>query len=174
MFQQAVDRWEQVITAGLPGFTISGNTNVCNGVSAYNGPVHSVRIDIVVKAIDRVGGTLGSSGPCLIRASTSLPAYGVIILDSADVDMLQAQGLLLATVTHEMGHVLGYGTLWDDFKLTTGTGNGASCGSDSQYVGALWCVSGTPSAGAETSRSRPPAVWGPVIAAGEGRCLATS
>lgn len=136
IFQQAAARWGQVITVGLPGFTISGNTNVCNGISAYNGPVDSVRIDITVEPIDGVGGTLGSSGPCLIRKSSGLPAYGVITLDSADVNNLEAQGSLLATVTHEMAHVLGFGTLWNDTRtLATGVGNGASCGSNPQFVG---------------------------------------
>lgn len=174
-FEQAAARWSQVITVGLPGLRLRFPANDCGeGLPAFDGTIDSLLIDVQVKPIDGPGRILGGSGPCKIRNSSNLPGYGIMTLDATDLNTLETSGQLQATITHEMGHVLGYGTLWDDFKLTTGTGNGASCGSDSQYVGALWCVSGTPSAGAETSRSRPPAVWGPVIAAGESRCLATS
>lgn len=141
IFQQAAARWQQVITVGLPATTLTVNTdssNTCDSsLPAYSGPVNSVRIDLVVKPMDGVGGTLGSSGPCLIRSSSNLPIYGVITLDSADVNDLENRGLLLATVTHEMAHVLGFGTLWNEYgrALATGVGNGASCGNNPQFVG---------------------------------------
>lgn len=135
-FEGAAGRWSQVITAGLPSLTVSGNNQVClGGLSPFNGPVNSLRIDVVVKAIDGPGKILGSSGPCLIRKSSGLPAYGVMQFDSADLNNLESEGLLVATVTHEMGHVLGYGTLWGDFHLATGVGDGAHCGGKPRYVG---------------------------------------
>lgn len=139
LFERAAARWSRVITVGLPSVNLAVNTNSSNtcgsDLPAFFGRIHSVLVDVVVKPIDGVGKVLGSSGPCLIRKSSGLPGYGVLILDSADLADLEARGLLEATVTHELGHVLGFGTLWSQFGLVTGAGDGAHCGSNPQYIG---------------------------------------
>jgi hypothetical protein len=79
-------------------------------------PIPGLVIYIRVQAIDGVGGTLGSAGPCLVRGASqnNIPALGVMRLDEADVASLQNSGRLQTVVLHEMMHVLGFGTIWTD------------------------------------------------------------
>jgi len=43
-------------------------------------------------------------------------------LDSADLELLLGQGTLDNLVTHELGHVLGFGTLWYSQNVLSGAG----------------------------------------------------
>jgi hypothetical protein len=42
--------------------------------------------------------------------------------DAADMASMESSGLLYSVVLHEMGHILGIGTLWTDFGLLSGAG----------------------------------------------------
>jgi hypothetical protein len=42
--------------------------------------------------------------------------------DSADMASMESSGLLYSVVLHEMGHILGIGTLWEDLGLLSGAG----------------------------------------------------
>jgi hypothetical protein len=53
---------------------------------------------------------------------TGLPYHGTMTFDSADIAWLESSGNLFNTVVHEMGHVLGIGTLWAMKSLITGSG----------------------------------------------------
>lgn len=77
----------------------------------------TLEIETNLTAIDGVGGTLGSAGPGTVKAQTELNfAYagsGTMNFDTADTAVLDASGLLDDVILHEMGHVLGLGTLWN-------------------------------------------------------------
>jgi hypothetical protein len=60
-----------------------------------------------------------------------LPVFGTVRLDAADVANMEANGRLFDVVLHEMGHVLGVGTLWNANGLLQGGG-----GSDPYFSGA--------------------------------------
>ena len=62
---------------------------------------------------------------------------GAIEFDEDDLTRLAAQGILISTVTHEMGHVLGFGTLWDDFGLLENHSIGGSPNADTHFTGPL-------------------------------------
>lgn len=52
--------------------------------------------------------------PCGLRnTGTLLPYVGLMRFDIADLSNLEASGELADVVLHEMGHVLGYGVLWE-------------------------------------------------------------
>jgi hypothetical protein len=72
--------------------------------------------------IDGVNGILGSAGPCSIRGSNQLTVYGLMRFDTADLTMMESNGILRDVILHEMGHVLGVGTLWQTKGLLTGAG----------------------------------------------------
>ena len=105
-FVQAAQKWQQVITADLPDM----------------GSIDDLQIAASVVSIDGVGGILGQAGPDAVRPGVGgLPYHGIMQFDSADMAAMAANGTLLAVVTHEMGHVLGLGTLWSSFGLRSGS-----------------------------------------------------
>jgi hypothetical protein len=108
IFTAAAARWESVITGELP--------DVNSG-----GLIDDVRINASGTAIDGAGGILGSAGPSGFRSGTSLPYAGSMNFDTADLASLEAAGRLNDVITHEMGHVLGVGTIWSARGMITGT-----------------------------------------------------
>ena len=42
--------------------------------------------------------------------------------DTADLAHMEADGTLVDVITHEMGHVIGIGTIWEDKGLLAGAG----------------------------------------------------
>jgi hypothetical protein len=119
IFEQAAARWESIIVGDLPNAT-------------YNGiAVDDLLINASSTAIDGVGGVLGQAGYDRTRTSgTRLPYHGSMQFDSADMASMEANGSLLNVIVHEIGHVLGIGTLWQSRGLLTGAGT-----SNPQYIG---------------------------------------
>jgi hypothetical protein len=108
-FEQAAQRWERIIRADLSSVN-----------SATYGFIDDLRIDASVQFIDGSGGTLAQAGWDL-RRSGGLPYHGVMRFDSSDITTMVNNGTFLSVVIHEMGHVLGIGTLWDTFGLRSGS-----------------------------------------------------
>ena len=114
----AVDRWEAVIGAGLPGdfvdFEPEPDSPSCD---AFSGFVDDLAIRVIVGAIDGPGGIAGRGGYCASRGfefgadyGRDLPTYGRIILDPEDLALIEGAGALDDLLAHEIGHVLGIGT----------------------------------------------------------------
>src|SRR5919109_1327378 len=63
--------------------------------------------------------------PAAAGASAFLPAKGIMSFDTADLAQMATAGTLRDVITHEMGHVLGIGTLWEqkDLLKRGGTSN---------------------------------------------------
>jgi hypothetical protein len=111
----AANRWEQIIYrhSGSP-VAVSDTAGSCGaGEPAVSGYVSDVLIFASFGAMDGPGGTLAAAAPCVIATGTGLPVVGVMRFDTADVGMLISGGDFNAVVLHEMGHVLGFGTLWE-------------------------------------------------------------
>ncbi|MEM7061677.1 MAG: leishmanolysin-related zinc metalloendopeptidase [Cyanobacteria bacterium P01_B01_bin.77] len=106
IFDEAADRWEQIIVGDLPDTFVAGV-----------GVIDDVVIDARGIAIDRVGEVLGRAAPTSFRPGSLLPQTGLMEFDTFDLNNLEANGELLDVILHEMGHVLGIGTLWDDLNL---------------------------------------------------------
>jgi len=115
LFDDAAERWEQIIVADLPDVN-----------SSNFGFVDDLLIDASVVFIDGPGGVLGQAGPDWIRSASGLPFHGEMEFDSADVSQMFSNGTLYNVILHEMGHILGIGTLWDHHDLLNGF----------QYIGA--------------------------------------
>ena len=122
---QAAERWESVMGLEVQDYPYFTGTafpaNQCfTGQPGVSEEIDDIRIWVSIDSIDGVGGIVGSAGPCHVRsisygfgAIVSTPTLGAMILDEADVASLEADGVLESVVTHELAHVLGFGTIWD-------------------------------------------------------------
>lgn len=132
-FLQAEAFWESRIIGYSPVLPAS----VRNRLS-------KLQITAATSAIDGVGGILGQAGPTnVLRFSSTGPGLKSIngtpiaiataaqmTFDTADVAALAANGGLLDVIKHEMGHALGFGSLWRDNGLV------ATINGQTQYIGA--------------------------------------
>ncbi|QDV29344.1 hypothetical protein Spb1_12300 [Planctopirus ephydatiae] len=120
IFAQASARWSQLITGDLADVDLGGGDII-----------DDLRISAEGVVIDGPGGILGQAGPTAIRAGSNLPYNGIMRFDSADLASLEASGQLFDVILHEMGHVLGIGTVWDLQGLLQGAGT-----ADPRFTGA--------------------------------------
>lgn len=111
-FASAETKWESLITGDLPPVAVNRPAGTCSSSSPISETVDDLVIFVTLEPIDGPGGVLGTAGPCLIRFGTLLPVAGTMRFDTADLATLESNGLLDDVVLHEMGHVLGIGTLW--------------------------------------------------------------
>lgn len=115
-FNNARDRWQQLVFGDVPGQFINQSVEGCaTGAGSMNETVDDLVIFVRVDSIDGPGGTLGQAGPCFIRPSGSLPFVGRMTFDEDDLANMETNGTLGDVILHEMGHVLGFGTLWNTF-----------------------------------------------------------
>jgi hypothetical protein len=103
-FASAADRWAHVIVGDLPDIEIDGDL------------IDDVLILAQGQAIDGVGHILGQAGPTHARRAPDgtwlQPCKGQMAFDTADLAQMETEGTLLDVITHEMGHVLGIGSMW--------------------------------------------------------------
>ncbi|CAN0389554.1 unnamed protein product, partial [Phaeothamnion confervicola] len=85
--------------------------------------VDDVLIGYQVKHIDGPGdissglNTIANSAPTTTRGSgcdKDTTVAGVMTFDKHDVEDMIAEGIFSRAVLHEMAHVLGFGTTWDE------------------------------------------------------------
>jgi hypothetical protein len=111
-FEAARDRLEAIVTADLAAAPLSSLFQPACGGPAVEETVDDLVINVVVGPIDGPGLILGQAGPCAFRNPGLLPALGVMIFDSDDLADLESDNQLEDVILHEMGHVLGIGSLW--------------------------------------------------------------
>jgi hypothetical protein len=114
-FATAADRWVKVIVGDLPDVRIDDEA------------IDDVLILAKGEVIDGTGGTLGQARITHLRQPgkapwASLPARGEMTFDQADLASMEVGGTLVDVITHEMGHVLGIGSLWRRKGLLAGEG----------------------------------------------------
>ena len=113
VFEEAAARWERIIIKDLPSFTGTIPSTFLGFPPAIDGTADDIVIEVALAPIDGPGGVLGSAGPRYVRLPEYLTLTGVMFFDVADLDFLDDIGLFEEVIIHEMGHVLGVGTLWD-------------------------------------------------------------
>lgn len=128
-FQPFFDSAEAIWEAIIPRWT-DGRNNAGDAV------ISQLVINASVAPIDGQGGILGQAGPTsgVNDGSFILATAGVMTFDSADIASLAGGGSFEDVVLHEMGHVLGIGTLWTNNGLyITGTGQYTGANAIAQY-----------------------------------------
>jgi hypothetical protein len=115
-FLEAKAKWEGIISgdvADVSGVIPARSCGNSFKTPSFNGTIGSILIDVLLQPIDGPGAVLGAAGPCLVRSADNLSVYGIMFFDVDDLDFLEDIGFFDEVVIHEMGHVLGFGTLWD-------------------------------------------------------------
>lgn len=117
-FRAAAARWERVIAAPLPAVKVGGVVT------------RGCLIDAQGSSIDGPSGILGMAGPTRLRPgipsmgrAAFLPCAGIMSFDSADLAAMERDGTLVDVITHEMGHVIGIGTVWGRKGVLSGAGS---------------------------------------------------
>ena len=134
----AAARWSQVILQGLVDTPV--DTQVLEDACGLTAAADRVEIDDLVivattQDIDGPGQVLGQAGPCLARSIDGAPLVGIMRFDTADLEALEEAGSLGAVLLHEMGHVLGIGTLWSDASLIANPSLPNSPDADTRFIG---------------------------------------
>lgn len=119
VFNSAAARWERIIIGDIPSVT-GTLPSAFHGFPpvVQNETIDDVIIEVALSPIDGRGGTLGMAGPRFIRNASGLPVSGVMLFDIADLDFLEQLDLFEDVIVHEIGHVLGVGTIWNSFGRT--------------------------------------------------------
>jgi hypothetical protein len=120
LFTNAATRIEQIVVGQPPLVDAEGDSlGVCGvtGIPVFHGSVDGIVIYASMDSIDGPSMVLAQSGPCYIRQNGTQndwrTAIGIMKFDTADLATLAGSGSLQQVITHEMLHVLGFGSFWD-------------------------------------------------------------
>ncbi len=137
-FQRAAERWMEILApTDLTDLRLN-RTLSCGADPRFTRQVETIddlMIVVAVSEIDGPRGTVARAGPCAIRVSNSLPLYGRIQMDAADIGRLETRDLE-EVIVHEMGHVLGIGLLWSRLGLLRNPASETSA-PDTHFTGPL-------------------------------------
>lgn len=112
-FRRAAARWSRVIKGHLPAVVVEGES------------IDDLLISAEGLELDGPQKVLGQSGPTVLRGRDAgkqayLPVKGEMTFDLADLEAMEREGTLEDVIAHEMGHVLGIGTIWARKRLIVG------------------------------------------------------
>ena len=121
-FANAVAKWRQVIVGSIGtvnnvSIPAGPAANSCSSwTPAVTGTVQNTIIFARIDSIDGpgspgAGNILGQASPCFVNGN-AIPFLGYMEFDNLDVSQLVARGQFEKVVLHEIGHVLGIGTIW--------------------------------------------------------------
>lgn len=120
-FTNAREKWENVVVSNGIYYTNTASLNKGHtATGSYPFVIDGLYIASYIKSIDGAGGILGSAGPVYTvkKNGLSRPFTGLMNFDADDLKWMDAKGLLEGVIMHEMGHVLGIGTMWKTNGLT--------------------------------------------------------
>lgn len=159
LFTNAKTRLESIITGTVPPVNAnSADPASCGatGVAKLNETIPGLVIYASIDSIDGRSKILAEAGPCYIRTNSGQKDYrtsiGIIKIDSADINTLAGSGNLQQVITHEMMHVIGFGTFWD----TTSANLLINYGANVSYAGAGGIAGCTAIGGTNTCASSVP------------------
>ena len=135
-FDDAVSRWAALIPGKLDPVLVNLVAGACGSNSpAINQEVDDLLVLVSLEFIDGTFGTLGSAGVCSARISNGLPIVARLTLDTDDVGRFEGTGSLVDLILHELGHALGFGTLWASKGLLQNPSLPVGKGADTHFDG---------------------------------------
>lgn len=112
--RRATVRWGQVIVGDIGSTVLNATAGECR---PWMPAIHETVPDLVMyvrtTTIDGANKVVAQASPCCVKAESRLPIVGVLEPDTDDVAALEQREVLDDVVLHEVGHVLGLGTLWN-------------------------------------------------------------
>src|SRR6056297_765861 len=142
-FDEAVAFWEEIVIGDLQDVSVDfadgvdpqpGEDYACGqGELAFTGTIDDLRV--YVSSFQDDSTVLGVAGPCRSRTGGSdegTNLVGFMEFNTTYLEQLEADGQLVQTIAHELGHVLGFGTNWEFepyFDLLAYQPTGESCSS---------------------------------------------
>ena len=136
VFRDAAERWMSILAkTELTDVTVEGSLS-CIYYEHSPGTIDDLMILAAVEEFDGPGGILGAAAPCYVREENGLPLFGAMLFDVADVERMEVDGTLGPVILHEMGHVLGIGSLWQYQGLLRNPSSGYGH-EDTHFVGPL-------------------------------------
>ena len=111
VIEHAARRWMSVVVGDLPDYEFAeGYSSTCGG-RPYEIPAGERIDDLRIYVSSSVGSTfaIGEGAPHVLRESSRLPAVGCMSV------RLDAPSFIFDIALHEVGHILGFGSLWDEF-----------------------------------------------------------
>lgn len=151
--QAKANYWEKIIVGDIADVPGNSDSLGCNFTSTQTPTPLPPAIDVddIVLYVgilpanlsDGLGGTAAVANWCSIRGqgnNINLPIISKIEFDAPDLPSTSTTPQQLSTLAditlHEMGHALGFGTIWDQFLgLMIITPDGTSCGNNPQFTG---------------------------------------
>ncbi|MDX2058666.1 MAG: leishmanolysin-related zinc metalloendopeptidase [Gemmatimonadales bacterium] len=124
-FDEAAAKWGSLILGDLSDvpFVPGDDMSFCGG-QTLDETIDDLLIFARIDRIDGPGNVLGQAGACYIRDDNFLSVVGIMQFDVDDVTNLESSGRFKDVVLHEMGHVIGLGSLWNLKGLITGRATG--------------------------------------------------
>lgn len=123
-FTRAASKWRNVIVGQVQLITGNAPAGECRPwIPAITETIDDLLIFARLTNIDGVNGVLGQASVCYIGNQSGLPVVGFMEFDVSDLPSLENSGVIDDVVLHEMGHVLGVGSLWSLRGLVSGAGS---------------------------------------------------
>ena len=122
-YQYAIQHWQDIIVGDLESVSTAGLAD--DGCAAgYPEIIDDVHICGRDALMDGVGGVLGSASIMYTRNTDGTVISGNMEFDVDDVQAMINDGTYQTVIIHEMGHILGLGSLWQQNNLVVSDGNG--------------------------------------------------
>ena len=128
VFLEAEEFWEERLvdfSAELPEAVRSqlGPILITPTIAGIDGPFQTLAFAGPTEVFEFGGGGNPKNGGTVGSNQIAIAQAGAMTVDEEDIPFMQAAGILVDVIIHEMGHILGFGTLWEDNGLTQAFGN---------------------------------------------------
>ncbi|MDE0179369.1 MAG: Ig-like domain-containing protein [Gammaproteobacteria bacterium] len=128
--REAADRWNPILVGDLPDVPVK-EPGLCGNDDEVRLVLEAVDDLVVFVSFANISAP-GLAGVCAIREEGGLPYTGNIFIHW-DLD---GESIVRSTALHEIGHALGFGTLWEGF-LENPVRNEDDAGADTHFTGPL-------------------------------------